>query len=751
MRRDSQAAQPIHVVMTSTDYDTATDATETSSYFSAQGYLSSREQEGTESDEGQLPQVVEELRDLQVAPGTRLAKFHLKVKGPDEPEEKSASVPKEEEQEKMKEALISTFLQGTTQAISAQMSESAGLTGLAGQRKGEALVAEEAHSHLSLTEVGTEEFLQKLTSQITEMVSAKITQAKLQVPGGDSDEESKTPSTSPRHGQSRPSSSVQESSSESEDGDSQGEIFDIYVATANYLPLGAEQDAITLREGQYVEVLDSAHPLHWLVRTKPTKSSPSRQGCVSPAYLDKRLKLSPEWGPSEAPEFPEAMSEDEYKTRLSSVIQELLSSEQTFVGELQFLQSHYIQHQQPWPARRQSFFAMYRTSVASTAGSFLQDLHRCDTDDDVAMCFIKNQEAFEKYLEFLVGRVQAESMVVSTPVQEFYKVPMPGSMALATKCTEEMLSAGDPSQPLPPPLQHYLEQPVERVQKYQALLKELIHNKARNQQNCALLEQAYAVVSALPQRAENKLHVSLMENYPGTLEALGEPVRQVGGLVSAAMWWGPLHCVGGRTRSPNALEGPQSPCLPVSEPPDDLQAPTKSHTDTFSYVFWNMMKLSSIDLNDQVEGDDLAFEVWHEREDSVRKYLLQACTVIIKHSWVKEISSIQQRLALPVWRPLEFEEELADCTAELGETVKLACRVTGTPKPTVSWYKDGKPVEVDPHHILIEDPDGSCTLILDNLTGVDSGQYMCFATSAAGSASTLGKILVQGGTKMGPC
>lgn len=60
------------------------------------------------------------------------------------------------------------------------------------------------------------------------------------------------------------------------------------------------------------------------------------------------------------------------------------------------------------------------------------------------------------------------------------------------------------------------------------LPQELIRNKARNRQNCALLEQAYAVVSALPQRAENKLHVSLMENYPGTLEALGEPIRQVG-------------------------------------------------------------------------------------------------------------------------------------------------------------------------------------------------------------------------------
>uniref|UniRef100_A0A8C5XAV9 non-specific serine/threonine protein kinase n=1 Tax=Microcebus murinus TaxID=30608 RepID=A0A8C5XAV9_MICMU len=898
----SSTKAELRVDLTSTDYETAADATETSSYFSAQGYLSSREQEGTESttDEGQLPQVLEELKDLQVAPGTRLAKFQLKVKGypaptlywfkdgqpltasarvrmadkktlhtleivsvtredtgqysayvsnavgaayssarllvrgPDEPEEKPApdareqlvpprilerftpktvkkgssitfsvkvegrpapavhwlreqagrgvlwigpdtpgytvassaqqhslvlldvgrqhqgtytciatnaagqalcsaglhisGLAKEQEQEQVKEALLSTFLQGTTQAISAQVAEPVGLAGLAGQRKGELLVAEEGRSHRSLAEVGTEAFLQKLTSQITEMVSAKITQAKLQVPGGDSDEESRTPSASPRHGRSRPPSSAQESSSESEDGDPRGEIFDIYVVTADYLPLGAEPDAITLREGQYVEVLDSAHPLRWLVRTKPTKSSPSRQGWVSPAYLDKRLKLSPEWGPTEAPEFPgEAVSEDEYKTRLSSAIRELLSSEQAFVDKLQFLQSHHMQHLDRCPhtpaavASQKAVIFRNVQDISRFHSSFLQELQQCGTDDDVAMCFIKNQAAFEQYLEFLVGRVQAESAVLSTAVQEFYK-----------KYAEEALLPGDPSQPPLPPLQHYLEQPVQRVQRYQALLKELIRNKARSGQNCALLEQAYAVVSALPQRAENKLHVSLMENYPGTLEALGEPIRQGHFIVwegapGARMPWK------GHNRHVFLFRNHLVICKPRRD----------SRTDTFSYVFRNMMKLSSVDLNDQVEGDDRAFEVWHEREDSVRKYLLQARTVITKNAWVKEICGIQQRLAQPVWRPPDFEEELADCTAELGETVKLACRVTGTPKPVVSWYKDGKPVEVDPHHILIEDADGSCALILDTLTGADSGQYMCFAASTAGNASTLGKILVQ--------
>uniref|UniRef100_A0A2K5ZW44 non-specific serine/threonine protein kinase n=1 Tax=Mandrillus leucophaeus TaxID=9568 RepID=A0A2K5ZW44_MANLE len=896
----SSTKAELRVDLTSTDYDTAADATETSSYFSAQGYLSSREQEGTESttDEGQLPQVVEELRDLQVAPGTRLAKFQLKVKGypaprlywfkdgqpltasahihmtdkktlhtleiisvtredsgqyaayisnamgaayssarllvrggcsegpdvheqlvpprmlerftpkkvkkgssitfsvkvedrapppectyhllpeaergvlwigPDTPGYTMASsaqqhslvlldvgrqhqgtytciasnaagqalcsaslrvsgLSKVEEQEKVKEALISTFLQGTTQAVSAQGLETASFADLGGQRKGEPLAAKEALRHLSLAEVGTEEFLQKLTSQITEMVSAKITQAKLQVPGGDSDDDSKTPSASPRHGRSRPSSSIQESSSESEDGDARGEIFDIYVVTADYLPLGAEQDAIALREGQYVEVLDAAHPLRWLVRTKPTKSSPSRQGWVSPAYLDRRLKLSPEWGAAEAPEFPgEAVSEDEYKSRLSSVIQELLSSEQAFVEELQFLQSHHLQHLERCPhvpaavASQKAVIFRNVRDIGLFHSSFLQELQQCDTDDDVAMCFIKNQPAFEQYLEFLVGRVQAESVVVSTAIQEFYK-----------KYAEEALSAGDPSQPPPPPLQHYLEQPVERVQRYQGLLKELIRNKARNRQNCALLEQAYAVVSALPQRAENKLHVSLMEKYPGTLEALGEPIRQGHFIVwegapGARMPWK------GHNRHVFLFRNHLVICKPRRD----------SRTDTFSYVPCPHPCLSSIDLNDQVEGDDRAFEVWQEREDSVRKYLLQARTAIIKNSWVKEICGIQQRLALPVWRPPDFEEELADCTAELGETVKLACRVTGTPKPVISWYKDGKPVQVDPHHILIEDPDGSCALILDSLTSVDSGQYMCFAASAAGNCSTLGKILVQ--------
>uniref|UniRef100_A0A672TQ42 Obscurin n=1 Tax=Strigops habroptila TaxID=2489341 RepID=A0A672TQ42_STRHB len=584
-------------------------------------------------------------------------------------------------------------------------------------------------SPISLADVGSEEFFQKLTSHISEMVSAKLNQATLRVPGAESDDESKTPSASPRHGRSRPSSIVQESSSESEDGDSRGEIFDVYMVTADYSPAAPDKEAITLKEGQYVEVLDSAHPLKWLVRTKPTKSSPSRQGWVSPAYLDKKLKLSPEWGTTEVPEFPgEFVSEDEYKRKLSVLIQELLISEEDYIQDLQFLLTHHLKYTETCSnvpgavaSQKSTIFRNIDDIAHFHSRVFLRGLQKCDTDDDVAMCFIKHEAEFNKYIQYLVGRVQAESIVVSKAVQDFYK-----------RYTDEILTNEDPSQPLIPPLQHYLEKPITRIQQYQTIIKELIRNKARNSQNCTLLEQAYAIVSALTRRAENNLHVSLIENYPGTLESLGEPIRQGHfvvweGAPGARMAWK------GHKRHVFLFKNYIVICKPKRD----------TRTDTYSYIFKNIMKLNNIDVNDLVEGDDRAFEIWHEREDLVRKYLLQARTVNIKNSWVKEICGIQQRISEPLWIPPDFEEELADCTAELGETVKLACKVTGAPKPSVSWYKDGKPVEVDPHHIIIEDPDGSCTLILDNLTGIDSGQYMCFASSPAGNASTLGKILVQ--------
>ncbi|XP_039458409.1 obscurin [Oreochromis aureus] len=879
----------------SSDYDTAADATETSSYVSAKGYMS-RETETFESvaEDDQLPQVVEELHDVHVCPGSPIAKMQLKVKGfpkpriywfkdghPLRPSERIhflaerdvhgveiTEVKKEDmgeysvyisnaagsayssarmivlspgeilpqEKKDPKEPLVPPrFIerfsnrkvkQGTSITLSVKVEGSptpmvnwlkeesledvlwikpdtkgykiassgrrhslilmdvgteytGAYTCIATNKAGQSICT--AHLEVDETpqpkketaasevlgitvsppqedtsrgkegkmpflgEVGSEEFLMKLTSQITEMVSAKITQDSLQnhevlqwmkswpksatslrVPGGDSDDETKTPSPSPHHGRSRPPSLIADSSSESDEGDARGEMFDIYVATADYNPMVASKDSISLKEGQYVEVLDSAHPLKWLVRTKPTKTTPSRQGWVSPAYLDKKLKLSADAG--DLPETSvEEVSEGEYKRKLFQLIQELINGESEFVKEVEFFTSHHLKHADSSDAppdvtsQKEAIFRNIDDIKSFHSKAFLPKLNDCDTDDDIAMCFLKNKEGFEKYLQYLVGQGQAESAISDKTVHSFFK-----------EYTDTAQANADPADPPVRSINAYLQQPLERIQKYKAFLKELIRNKARNGQNCCLLEEAFAMVSALPQRSENTHHVSMIENYPATLEVLGEPIRQ-----------GPFQVWEGAPGIRTSSRGHhrhvflfKNYCI-ICKPKRD------SNTDTQAYIFKNMMKLNNIDVNETVEGDDRAFEIWHEREDSVRKYTLQARTVTIKNSWLRDLRELQQRYSMPAWSSPDFDEILANCTAELGQTVKLACKVTGVPKPAVTWYKDGRAVEADPHHIIIEDPDGSCTLILDNMTADDSGQYMCFATSPAGNASTLGKITVQ--------
>ncbi|CAB1448560.1 unnamed protein product, partial [Pleuronectes platessa] len=793
----------------SSDYDTAADATETSSYVSAKGYMS-RETETFESvaEDDQLPQVVEELHDVRVCPGSPIAKMQLKVKGFPKPrlywfkdghplrpsnrillrtdrdvhgleilevkkddmgeysvyitnsagsayssarlmvlgpgemmpldkkDSKEPLVPprflERFSNRKVKQGAsitLSVKVEGSPTPMVSWLKEESledvlwikpdtkgykiagsgrqhslilmdvgteytgAYTCIATNRAGQSICT--AHLEVDerflgitisppegeassgnevkvpyLGEVGTEEFLMKLTTQITEMVSAKITQASLRVPGGDSDDETKTPSPSPHHGRSRPPSLIADSSSESDEGDARGEMFDIYVATADYNPTIASKESISLKEDSW----------------------------VSPAYLDKKLKLSADVG--DLPETSaEEVSEGEYKRKLFQLIQEMINGESEFVKEVDFFTSHHMKHADIPDAppdvnsQKETIFRNIDDIKSFHGRAFLPTLNDCETDDDVAMCFLRSKAGFEQYLQYLVGQPQAESAVSDKAVHRFFK-----------EYSEKEQAGADPAGPPVRSINAYLQQPLERIQKYKVFLKELIRNKARNGQNCCLLEEAYAMVSALPQRSENTHHVTMIQNYPATLEVLGEPIRQ-----------GPFQVWEGAPGIRSSSRGHhrhvflfKNYCI-ICKPKRD------SNADTQAYVFKNMMKLNNID----------------------------ARTITIKNSWLRDLRELQQRYSMPAWSPPDFDEILGNCTAELGQTVKLACKVTGMPKPTVTWYKDGRAVEADPHHIIIEDPDGSCTLILDNMTADDSGQYMCFATSSAGNASTLGKITVQ--------
>ncbi|XP_061739065.1 obscurin isoform X2 [Nerophis ophidion] len=533
--------------------------------------------------------------------------------------------------------------------------------------------------------------------------------------------ESRMRTQSPKHIRTHTPLASTVSGSESEGEEDQHETFEMYVARADCNPNSGSKDSFLLKEGQYVEVLDSVHPDKWLVRTKPTKTNPARQGWVCPAYMEKKRKetLVQFRAPQEDLDGIGSTGE-EYRKALSQLIQGLIDGEEEFVKEMRTFISHQLKYLDSSPHvpvnilnQKDVIFRNIKDIVVLHESGILPGLRECATDDDVAMHLIKYSEDFEKYIHYMAGQAHAEACIAEKVTQKYLK---------------ELLRSGRPDAPVMDAMT-FLQRPIERIQTYQALLKELIKNKAKSGQSCCLLEDAFSLVSCLPWRSDNLHQASLIENYPAPLTALGEPVRQ-----GAFTVWEEAPETKTTSRGHQRQVFLFKECIVLCKLKRD---PSET------YTFKNKMKLNDVELKETTRGDEKTWEVWHEHRGSVRRYTLQGRSPLTKLSWLKDLKELQQRAVLPANSPPVFKSLLSDCTTKMGQTIKLSCNVTGTPLPHITWLKDGLPLEDDPRHIITAERSGTCSLVLDSLTAEDSGQYVCYASSSVGSAASLATLVVQ--------
>ncbi|KAL1023125.1 hypothetical protein UPYG_G00036690 [Umbra pygmaea] len=517
------------------------------------------------------------------------------------------------------------------------------------------------------------------------------------------------------------------SGSDSEGDEARREIFDIYVARANCSPQqGGNKESFVLNEGQYVEVLDSDHPDKWLVRTKPSKTTALRQGWISPAYLEKKRKETfPRMRTQQLEMDGSGPREEQYKRTSSQLIQGLIDGEEEFVKEMMHFTSQNLSHLETSPQvpinilkQKETIFRNIKDIISLHERSILPSLIECSSDDDVAMHLIRHANDFEKYLQYMMGQRQAEACLTDKTIQQYFK-------------RKTQTDPVDPDNPILDVVT-FLQRPVERIQTYQGVLKELIKNKAKCGKNCCLLEDAFSMIACLPWRSDNLHQVSLIENYPAPLTALGDPIRQ-----SSFTVWEESPEIKTSSRGHQRQVFLFMDCVLLCK----LKRDPAINCDT--YAFKNKMKLNDMEVKETVGGDERLWGLWHEHRGSLRKYTLQGPSAVLKLSWLKDLRELQHRASLTASCSPEFKVLLADCTTKIGQTVKLTCQVTGNPRPVICWLKDGLALEDGPHHVIAEDRAGTCCLILDGVTSEDSGQYLCYASSSVGHASTLAKVVVD--------
>ncbi|XP_028611677.1 roundabout homolog 4 isoform X1 [Grammomys surdaster] len=89
----------------------------------------------------------------------------------------------------------------------------------------------------------------------------------------------------------------------------------------------------------------------------------------------------------------------------------------------------------------------------------------------------------------------------------------------------------------------------------------------------------------------------------------------------------------------------------------------------------------------------------------------------------------------------DFQIQPRDTVAMVGESLVLECGPPwGYPKPSVSWWKDGKPLVLQPgRHTVSGD-----SLMVSRAEKNDSGTYMCMATNSAGQReSRAARVSIQ--------
>ncbi|XP_030304993.1 proto-oncogene DBL isoform X2 [Calypte anna] len=184
-------------------------------------------------------------------------------------------------------------------------------------------------------------------------------------------------------------------------------------------------------------------------------------------------------------------------------------------------------------------------------------------------------------------------------------------------------------------LDSYLLKPVQRLTKYQLLLKELL-KYSTSCDGVQELQEALVAMLDLLKSVNDSMHQISITGYDGDLSELGKVLMQG----SFSVWTG--HRKGPTKMKDLARFKPMQRHLFLYEKALVFCKKREDHGDgydkTSSYSFKHFLKMNAVGITENVKGDHRKFEIWYSGREEV--YVVQAQTVDLKMAWLNEIRKI---------------------------------------------------------------------------------------------------------------
>ncbi|XP_061670326.1 triple functional domain protein-like isoform X3 [Syngnathoides biaculeatus] len=133
---------------------------------------------------------------------------------------------------------------------------------------------------------------------------------------------------------------------------------------------------------------------------------------------------------------------------------------------------------------------------------FLKDLQKHEhVPEEIGHCFVKWADKFQMYVDYCMNNADSTQLILDHAVDYFDKIQQ--------------------IHDLEQPILSYLIMPVQRITKYQLLLKELLSSSDEGK-----VKDALDVMLSIPKRANDAMHLSMLEGFAENVESQGDLIFQ---------------------------------------------------------------------------------------------------------------------------------------------------------------------------------------------------------------------------------
>ncbi|XP_062552790.1 uncharacterized protein LOC134217961 isoform X1 [Armigeres subalbatus] len=312
---------------------------------------------------------------------------------------------------------------------------------------------------------------------------------------------------------------------------------------------------------------------------------------------------------------------DERKLKRGHVLAELLETERIYVAEMGSILKGYRDEMLSeemsslvppgLQGKADILFGNLHELYTFHNDIFLKDLENCiSTTELVALCFVQRRDTFFRLYSYYCQNI---------PRSERLRETLVDTHLFLQECQKKL------GHKLP--LAAYLLKPVQRITKYQLLLKDLL--KFSDTGTCSReLQKALDCMLVVLKCVNDSMHQIAITGFPADLSQQGELLLQD----SFQVWTESKKDLRLRLKTQHRhiflYQKAMLFCKQGSK--------TGHNKSTYQFKHW--LQMSQIGLTESVRGDPRRFEVWLQGRQEV--HTIQANTVEIKNKWVAEIKRV---------------------------------------------------------------------------------------------------------------